>query len=230
MHHLRDGEDITGLRNSVELLMIISVSTEKDSEFIQTLVGTSFYGTIMQLSKKIPMLKLLAILFVPLNVIALVPKFYKMNRQAIQARIDKRDTTTHADFVDYMLPHDAAPPSTEKEKIHLEQVALQLFIAGFDPIRLLFYGSLFFLLKNPETYTALAAEIRNTFKSYNDITADNAARLQYLHACLQETLRVFPISAAGMPRKSPGSVVDGKYVPLGVRNTDQMLILPCVIF
>lgn len=178
MHHLRDGEDITGLHNSMELLMIISVSIEKDSEFIQTLVGTSFYGTIMQLSKKIPMLKLLAILFVPLNVIALVPKFYKMNRQAIQARIDKQDTTTHADFVDYMLPHNVAPPSTEKEKIHLEQVALQLFIAGFDPIRLLFYGSPFFLLKNPETYTALAAEIRNTFKSYNDITADNAARLQ----------------------------------------------------
>ncbi|KAH7322408.1 isotrichodermin C-15 hydroxylase [Stachybotrys elegans] len=195
MHHLRD---------------------EKDSEFMTTMLGTSFYGTIVQLSRKVPILKPFAIFFVPLKVITLIPKFLKMNRDAVQARVDTRDKTTHPDFVDYMLPVEAPPPRTEKEKVHLEQVAMQLFIAGFDPIRLVYYGSIFYLLRTPHAYKALVEEIRSSFQSYDEITGDSTARLKYLQACLQESLRVFPLNSTGMPRESPGGTVDGVFIPEGV--------------
>ncbi|KAI2621839.1 isotrichodermin C-15 hydroxylase [Hypoxylon sp. NC1633] len=195
MHHLRD---------------------TKTSELLETLLGTNFFGTVMQVSKKFPLLSPFAVLFVPLRIIRLVPKFYKMNSEEVQKRIDNREKTTHPDFVDYMLPAGAPAPTTKKQKVHLEQVAMQLFIAGFDPIQLTFYSSIFFLLQNPASYANLVEEIRTSFQHYDDIAPDSLVDLPYLNAVIHETLRVHVANAGGMPRRSPGAMVDGHYIPEGV--------------
>ncbi|KAI0484977.1 isotrichodermin C-15 hydroxylase [Xylariaceae sp. FL0804] len=189
---------------------------QRTSDFMETLVGTSFFGKIMQVSKKFPLLSPLAYLFVPPKIVTKVPKTLKMNSQQVQQRIDSRGHTRHPDFVDYMLPVDAPAPTSKKEKVHLEQVALQILISGFDPMQLTFYSSLFFLLKRPETLDRLVQEIRSEFHSYDQITPDALVSLSYLNACIQETLRVHVLSSTGMPRRSPGAVVDGVYIPRGV--------------
>ncbi|KAI0378985.1 isotrichodermin C-15 hydroxylase [Hypomontagnella monticulosa] len=192
----------------------------KSTDFSETLLGTSLYGTVMQITKRFPLvgplLSPFAILFVPPKVIRAVPKFFKMTSEEIQRRIDNRGNTTHPDFVDFMLPADAPAPTTKKEKVHVEQVATQLFIAGFDPIQITFFSCIFFLLKNPDTYKALVDEIRNTFKDYDDITADALVELKYLNAVIHETLRVHVTTITGLPRKSPGATVAGVWVPKGV--------------
>lgn len=147
-----------------------------------------------------------------------LPKVLKINSQEIQKRIDNRGNTKHPDFVDYMLPPDSPPPTTKKQKIHLEQVALQLFIAGYDPIQITLNSIIFFLLKTPEAYTTLVKEVRAAFQDYDDITHDSLVDLKFLHACIQETLRVHVTAITGLPRISPGAVVDGIYVPKGVRQ------------
>jgi cytochrome P450 len=38
-----------------------------------------------------------------------------------------------------------------------------------------------------------------------------------LHACLEESLRILPSNNMGLPRYSPGAMVDGQYIPKGVR-------------
>ncbi len=139
-----------------------------------------------------------------------------MNSEAVQRRIDIRGTTPHPDFVDYMLPADAAPPTTKKEKIHLEQVALQLFVAGYDPIQISLNAVFFFLVKEPNAYKILVREIRDAFQAYDSINADALVELKYLHAVISETMRVHITNATGMPRISPGAVVDGVYIPKGV--------------
>ncbi|KAL4874377.1 cytochrome P450 [Aspergillus karnatakaensis] len=64
----------------------------------------------------------------------------------------------------------------------------------------------------------LREEVRGTFPSMSDITGDATARLPYLNAVLEETMRLFPPSPVGPPRVSPpgGETVDGTFVPEGV--------------
>ncbi|KAL4921173.1 cytochrome P450 [Aspergillus aurantiobrunneus] len=64
----------------------------------------------------------------------------------------------------------------------------------------------------------LRDEIRSAFSSSSDVTGDATARLPYLNAVLEETMRLFPPSPVGPPRVSPagGETVDGTFVPGGV--------------
>ncbi|KAI1079391.1 isotrichodermin C-15 hydroxylase [Whalleya microplaca] len=188
----------------------------KNTEFLETLLGTNLYVTFVQVSKRIPLLGIFSIFFIPPRVIRSIPNFFKMTSQAVQNRIDNRGNTTHPDFIDYMLPADAPVPTTTKEKIHIEQVATQLFIAGFDPVQITLFSSVFFLLKNPDSYTTLLNEIRNAFQDYNDITPDALVDMKYLNAVIHETLRVHVATITGLPRKSPGAMVAGVYVPKGI--------------
>ncbi|KAL2258304.1 hypothetical protein VTK26DRAFT_8431 [Humicola hyalothermophila] len=188
----------------------------KTSDFVETIRGTSFVGTLVQLSKKMSIIGLLAPLFVPLRVLRTIPAVFKANKAEVQARIDKRGKTKHPDFMDYMISPDDPPPADKKQLTHIEQVAFQMFVAGFDPVQITFYAVLFFLLKNPKAHAILAEEIRTAFNSYDEITSEALARLKYLNAFINETLRVHLTTPSGMPRISPGAVVDGVYVPKGV--------------
>ncbi|KAH8430788.1 cytochrome P450 [Aspergillus melleus] len=65
----------------------------------------------------------------------------------------------------------------------------------------------------------LRAEVRAAFgTSPAEATGDATARLPYLNAVLEETMRMFPPSPVGPPRVSPvgGETVDGMFVPEGV--------------
>ncbi|KAI0968452.1 isotrichodermin C-15 hydroxylase [Xylaria arbuscula] len=192
------------------------VRDQRSSEFLDTLLGTSLYGTLSQVSKKLPVVNIFALFFVSPSVLRSLPGVFKMNSEAVQRRIDIRGTTPHPDFVDYMLPADTAPPRTKKEKIHLEQVALQLFVAGFDPIQITLNAVLFFLVKEPNAYKILVREIRDAFQAYDRINADALVELKYLHAVVSETMRVHINNGTGLPRISPGAVVDGVYIPKGI--------------
>lgn len=58
--------------------------------------------------------------------------------------------------------------------------------------------------------------MRSGFARYEDITGDAVAKLPYLNAVLEETMRIMPPSTVGPPRVSPGETVDGVFVPKGV--------------
>lgn len=142
-----------------------------------------------------------------------------MNSEEVQVRIENHGNTKHPDFMDYMVPVNSQVPIPKKLKIHMEQLALQLFVASFDPVQLSFFSSLFFLLKEPEALELLMKEIRDSFTSYDDITPDALASLPHLNACINETLRMHVATAANMPRRSPGAAVDGHYIDTGVSST-----------
>lgn len=89
--------------------------------------------------------------------------------------------------------------------------------AGWGPMGDLFYGTLVLLLENPETHQLLTKEVRDTFSGYEDIIqVPKLTSLPYLHACIEETLRMLPSNNTGLPRTSPGTMVDGQHIPKGV--------------
>lgn len=74
----------------------------------------------------------------------------------------------------------------------------------------------FYLLKNPQYYQKLQAEILDKFSSYEEINAVKARELPYLQAVISEGLRIHPPLAFGLPRISPGMHVGKHFIPEGV--------------
>ena len=74
----------------------------------------------------------------------------------------------------------------------------------------------------------LVKEIRSTFTSEDDITIESLQQMPYLHACLEEGLRVYPPVPTGLPRTTPegGAPISGKWVPEGVSTPSQLHINP----
>ena len=65
----------------------------------------------------------------------------------------------------------------------------------------------------------MVSEIRESFKTYSDVTADSLAPLPFLNDVIMEQLRVAVVGATGASRVSPGASVDGNYIPKGVSQT-----------
>jgi len=171
-----------------------------------------------------PIITLITPLFIPLRVLRRIPSAFKANSDEVKLRIENRGKTRHPDFMDFMISPEDPPPSTKKELTHIEQVAFQMFIAGFDPNQITFYAGIFFMLKYPKTYKILTKEIRDTFKTYEEIKPELLANLKYLQAFINEILRVHLTIPTGLPRISPGATVDGVYVPKGVSEIPFLLL------
>ena len=88
-------------------------------------------------------------------------------------------------------------------------------VAGSETTATFLSAVTFHLLRDRSTLDKLTSEIRTAFVSSSDITGDSTAHLPYLHAVIEEGLRIFPPVAFGLPRVSPGANVDGSYVPEG---------------
>jgi cytochrome P450 len=138
-------------------------------------------------------------------------------REGVKRRVQLRDSVTHIDFFSFLLTEKDDPPKNKAELSHLGSANLQFMFAGFQSMSDWYYSTIVFLLQNRRVYDILLAEIRGAFKSYADITYENLAGLQYLNACLEESLRLFPPLDTGLARLSPGATVDGVWVPKGVR-------------
>lgn len=132
---------------------------------------------------------------------------------------EQRGRTEHPDYFDHILPENAIFPSNHKEQLHIGSIALQLMFAGWGPMADVFYGTIVLLLENPETHAVLTTEIRDTFASYDEIVPSTTlSSMPFLHAVIEETLRMLPNNNTGLPRISPGETVDGEYIPKGVRQ------------
>ena len=90
-----------------------------------------------------------------------------------------------------------------------------LIIAGSETTATLLSGATYYLLTNPEAYAKAKAEVRSAFPAPGDITLASTARLPYLHAFLEEALRMYPPVPTALPRRTPpeGEYISGVFVP-----------------
>lgn len=90
-----------------------------------------------------------------------------------------------------------------------------LVVAGSETTATTLSGVTYFLLMNPDKLKKLIAEVRGAFQKESDITIVSASRLDYMLACLDESMRLYPPVPIGLPRIVPegGRVICGRYVP-----------------
>ncbi|TWU78478.1 hypothetical protein ED733_008945 [Metarhizium rileyi] len=116
------------------------------------------------------------------------------------------------DFMFYMLrmTRDGQVGMFEKEILETSPI---LVFAGSETTASALSGLWFYLDKNPRVYAQLTKEIRAAFDSEKEITMQKASRIEYLQACVNEILRIYPPAAETPARVSPGDFIEGTYIP-----------------
>ena len=100
-----------------------------------------------------------------------------------------------------------------------------LIIAGSETTATALSGATYFLLTNPEAYKRVQEEVRTAFARAEDMTLSSTGKLPYLHAVVEETLRMYPPVPGMLPRRTgaQGNVIDGHFVPPNVsRGSGQL--------
>ncbi|KUJ13112.1 cytochrome P450 [Mollisia scopiformis] len=189
----------------------------KNSVYLDVLLGFNLFSTVIQVFKRFPLLDMFQYLFVPFNKLKTFVNIERHTRSKINQRIEMNGHTEHPDFFDFILPAGTPRPTNPREATHLGSVSMQLMFAAFGPMSDWFYATIFFLLEEPICYKHLIEEVRNAFKTYADIVPRSLTSLAYLNACLAESLRVHPSNDSGLPRFSPGALIDGEFIPKGSR-------------
>lgn len=190
----------------------------KDSTLLSATLKLNLFLTMSQITRKFRLLSPLMYLTIPPSVWFVMPRLIGMNHQDVKARIERRGKTEHLDYFEQLVPADMPIPEDKRYIYHLENVAGQLLLAGWQPLANQFYSLILFVLKEPEDYTALVEEVRSSFTDYSAINAETTAGLKYLQACANESLRLHQDTVDGLPRVSPGALVDGAYIPKGVSH------------
>lgn len=87
------------------------------------------------------------------------------------------------------------------------------------------------LINNPETMKLLVDEVRSKFSTESEIDSLTTARLPYLHAVLEETLRIFPPAPNALPRITPpeGNIVLGDLIPGNVSELSHSSIMDQIL-
>lgn len=136
------------------------------------------------------------------------------SREKVLKRLS--DTKTERkDFIHYILRQSKRVDLSQDEII----VNGALFIvAGSETTAMTLSAMTNFLIRHPDKFNKVKKEVREAFKSEQEITVEKATDLVYLNACIQETLRMLPPAPVGFLRSIPkgGDNIDGEYLPEGV--------------
>ncbi|KAH9985178.1 cytochrome P450 [Xylariaceae sp. FL0662B] len=203
------------------LALDLSADMTYGREMGQTLLLSStlklnLFITMSQVTRKFRLLTPLMYLTIPPSIWFVMPRLINMNAEDVKTRIERRGKTEHLDYFEQLIPADKPVPEDRKHIYHLENVAGQLLLASWQPLANQFYSLIFFLLGEPDAYAALVKEIRTAFTDSDQINTETIADLHYLQACVKESLRLHQDTVDGLPRVSPGALVDGTYIPQGV--------------
>ncbi|KAH7007967.1 cytochrome P450 [Microdochium trichocladiopsis] len=126
---------------------------------------------------------------------------------------EPRDSSRR-DFATYMMRQDKEGNKVLSDG-EIMAISGILVIAGSETTATALSGLVFFLGQNPDKRRILENEIRSAFTDDAEIDMTTTARLEYLNAVLEETLRMYPPASSVPPRVSPGAEVAGHWLPRG---------------
>ncbi|KAL9079235.1 MAG: hypothetical protein Q9157_001853 [Trypethelium eluteriae] len=129
--------------------------------------------------------------------------------------------TEKADLLSLVIKSNA---NSAKEKMAESEIISNatLFVAaGTETVTTLLSSLTYLLTRHERVMSKLIREVRDAFLDDCAMTFQKLAQLDYLSACIQEALRLFPPIPEGLPRLVPpgGERISGCWVPAGVSIT-----------
>ncbi|KAK5992000.1 Trichothecene C-15 hydroxylase [Cladobotryum mycophilum] len=146
----------------------------------------------------------------------LAPK-YAEHRQLSAAKLHKRLSadTDRPDFVASMSTKRGSLDELTPEE--MSSHASLLIIAGSETTATALSAAAYYLALNPRVMAKLNEEVRTTFSTEEEIDLLSVQGLTYMHAVLDEAMRLFPAVPGGQPRMAAkgGDTIIGQFVPEG---------------
>lgn len=168
-------------------------------------------GTYRQLARQLPFLKHLLMLVIPQSLKQKRQEHLRLTQEKLLKRIDMG--MDRPDLIEGLL----RPKEDNMIPMSMDQLRMMcglLIGAGSETTATLLSGVTYLLCTNPEALAKLTHEVRTAFSSENEIDFQSVSGLQYMLACLDEALRVYPPAPVGLPREVPkgGWTIAGHYV------------------
>ncbi|ORY66218.1 benzoate 4-monooxygenase cytochrome P450 [Pseudomassariella vexata] len=130
----------------------------------------------------------------------------------VQKRIKQK--SDRRDFLTNILE---ARETDRVSDVQIAAHASDFVIAGSETTATALSCITYYLQRNPDVLQNLRREIRDTFKSYDEIDGVSTTSLPYLNAVILEGMRLYPPLPFPLPRVVPegGDMVDGHFIPGG---------------
>ena len=186
-----------------------AVEVGKTHPWVSVLIDTVREMNLIGLRKRIPIMNLILPFLTPKDLGTKLAAHWQHTVDMTKKRIAKKDTIVRTDFFQHILEHGIMEEELLRENANV------LVVAGSETTATALAGCLYYLMHQEDCLTSLQKEVRDTFNALDEITGDSTQRLPYLHACIEEALRIYPPVAFGLERISHGATVDGNWVPAG---------------
>lgn len=184
--------------------------------WVGTLLGNLKLITFVQAIRHYPFVEKLARMCIPASIQAKALMHYEFAE--IRARRRMKIESNRKDFIYYISKQNDKKGGITEDEIMTNAPVLTM--AGSETTATWLSGLTYYLLKSPKALQILTEEIRSAFATEDKINFKSVANLEYLNACLDEGLRMYPAGPIGFPRRVPagGDTIAGYYVPKGVRS------------
>ncbi|MCJ1262480.1 hypothetical protein MMC22_002350 [Lobaria immixta] len=187
-----------------------NVRTGENHPILESLTRIGHWATFRNTMRRFPLLYPLVYILLPPKVALSYIVAHKTSKKLIRKRVENRHDQKQLDYISQYLKDETAIPPDD----FLVAQAGHLVLDHFESSSVLTAG-FYFLTTNPEAMGRLQTELRGAFKSFGDMTEDALQELPWLHAIIEEIIRIHTNVPYGLPRISPGIAVDGHYVPKG---------------
>lgn len=190
------------------------LDTGEYTPWVKAVFGGLKMGTYFRIGKEFPLLEFFMSVFTPQSLRDDLALHFNHAIERVNRRIEKGDDPSKADI--WKLVMDKGKDLLSLQEMHSN--ASLFMLAGTETTASVLSGATFYLLKNPSKMQKLVEEIRKL--SLEQLTFEELARLPYMSACLEETLRCYPPVPIASPRviAPGGNAVMGDWLPEGVCN------------
>ncbi|RKL41492.1 hypothetical protein BFJ72_g5384 [Fusarium proliferatum] len=157
--------------------------------------------------------------FFPLvSSIPIVNKSYLAFQAYVRNQVESRRKNPPAEpdvFSSILEDYDAIEKPTQQDFDNLCGDAHLIIIAGSDTTSSSTTCLLHHLVLHPHVLAKLQAEIDEYKSTHDEYDLVSLSKLQYLQACIDESLRLYPVVPSGVPRMTPpeGLQLDDVYIP-----------------
>ncbi|KAI0389780.1 cytochrome P450 [Xylariaceae sp. FL0594] len=188
-----------------------AVESGKGHFWVSLLRDSAYAAALPALIDKLPFLGFILPYVVTKSAIEKRTQHYAYTRDAVKKRVQLQKEHPEKASSDIL---GAVIEDGSMDEVALISLTNQIVIAGADTVSHALTGAIYYLCTNPSCLARLQDEVRGC-GSYQELTGSQLGSLKYLNAVLEEAMRVYPPIAFGLPRVSPGDVVDGHFVPAG---------------
>ena len=143
----------------------------------------------------------------------------RLSKAKVERRI-QAGAGARPDFMSYILKHNSEKGGMTEAEI---QRNASVFInAGSQTTATFLCGATWFILREPVCVKRMREEIHHVVKERGGLVLQDCGQLNYIHAFVQESHRMYPGSLAGLPRSAAreGDSTGGVWVPEGVSRNN----------